>query len=244
MSDRRSLHEILNCSTDRGYCRRIGQWLAATGGWLVVVVWGIPRVPWALPAQVLFWIGGASTVCCAVAALVQLSGYCSYLLRIGRDRRQSAALRLELARAARRPLREAIRALSEQLETDYSFVLSMDPLEAQKRALLWYEQIVSKWEKENRLWCELRKDDAWDEVLAELGPRADRMLAIWNRRRALFQYAVAYSTEAMRAKEILAIEREIQQLQVEEARAKRNFEDELNRIADRDESEENSLCPR
>ena len=223
----RSLSEILDNETDRKHLSEIGLGVCALIGGLA----GAVLVGSILPPDGLrrpsVWLSLLVAALGVFYVTIHGVNYWAYLQKLKRQEAQRLHDVQESARAARQPLRESVRAFAEMLETNYSWVLDMEPLEAQRRSLLWYDQIVSKWQQENEQWFGLRKSDEWDAVVAELGRYGSRMLEIWKRRRILFQYAVAYSTEPLRAREILSIERQIRQLQAQEAQAKREFEKQL-----------------
>jgi hypothetical protein len=163
---------------------------------------------------------GALVVCAAAEAVIL-----SLIVRRNRknedDRRRKEH---EAARANRRERREATREFALFLEDQYSWVLEMDKLERQRRALLWYDEITSRWVEENRRFHKLRADDERAVIDQEIGlSMIRRMLSIWQRRTQLYQYAVAWSDPAQRAKEVLRIGRLIRQAQVEEAQERRRF---------------------
>ncbi len=130
----------------------------------------------------------------------------------------------EAERAARRSLREGTREFMLFLEDQYSWVLEMPELDQQRKALLWYEEITSRWAEENGRFHKLRADDDCSVVDQEVGlDLVERMFAIWDRRAELYQYAIAWSDPAERAREILRMGRLIRQIQVEETREQQRF---------------------
>jgi len=138
---------------------------------------------------------------------------------------RDARIKAEAAvRDSRRALREDMREFSLFLEDQYSWILEMDELEQERRALLWYDDITSTWAKENERFHKLRADDDCAIVDEEVGvDLVERMLAIWDRRSWLYQYAIAWSNPVERAREILRIGRLIRQIQVEEAQEQERF---------------------
>jgi len=156
-------------------------------------------------------------------------------------RRQAAAV----AVSGRRALREGTREFMLFLEDQYSWVLEMPELDQERRALLWYRDITSRWAKENERFHRLRANDDCAVVDQELGlDLVERMFAIWDRRTQLYQYAIAWSDPAERAREILRIGRLIRQIQVEETVEQQRFAERLQaQLASQAQTTENSDRP-
>lgn len=118
---------------------------------------------------------------------------------------------LEQAHQDRQELRERTRRFAEFLEDQYSWVLQMGRIERQRRALQWFDEIKAEndWKQENQTFQELRSSDQAEDVLEDLGDQGSRMMQIWERRREVYQYAIAFSTEGARAEEMARLEDEL-----------------------------------
>jgi len=149
---------------------------------------------------------------------------------------RSARLDDEKARNERKPRREETRQFAEWLENQYSWVLEMPDDESRLRALQWYEQIVTEWKKENADYEKLRRHDDRDVILYELGEQGQRMLRIWARRRALYQWAYAYSTPEMRGEEILRLGRAKRQQQAQEIKETQDFKERMKSTGDQEQA--------
>jgi len=141
----------------------------------------------------------------------------SYIKAVVEDWRKAKKAETD-AYEGRRDLREGGRRFAAFMEDRYSWLLEMPEAEQKQRALLWFEQITTSWEEENTTFHNLMKSDDWKDVVTDLGPTATDMLELWRKRRVLYQYAIAFSTKATRAVELLKIEQQIQHTKVEAAK--------------------------
>lgn len=142
------------------------------------------------------------------------------VLKECRDRHEAK----EEAYWRRHGLREATRRFVVFMEDRYGWLREMPEAEQKQLALRSFDQITTTWEDENWTFHDLAKCDDWQGVLGDLGQTATEMLELWQRRRVLYQYAIAFSTEATRAAELLKVQRQIQLQKVDAARERAQAE--------------------